>query len=67
MRAPPDLPFPLLAMARRILQQLWPIEVPFWGSCKIRMIPDTPTDLFRTVLPIYSGHPYRFIADSGTE
>src|SRR5690554_1860821 len=36
-------------------------------GCKIRMIPDTPTDLFRTVLPIYSGHPYRFIADSGTE
>lgn len=39
----------------------------FLQFCKIRMIPDTPTDLFRTVLPIYSGHPYRFIADSGTE
>lgn len=32
MREPPDLPLPLLAMAMRILYQLWPMEVPFSGS-----------------------------------
>jgi len=31
-RAPPDLPLPLLIIARRILKQLWPMEVPFSGS-----------------------------------
>jgi hypothetical protein len=32
--------------------------------CKIRVIPDITTVLFRTVLPDDSGQHYRFLADS---
>ena len=33
-------------------------------QCVFRRIPDTHSDSFRTVIPIHSGHPFRFISDS---
>jgi hypothetical protein len=41
-----------------------PKAKPRKGWCKIRVIPDITTVLFRTVLPDDSGQHYRFLADS---
>jgi hypothetical protein len=33
-------------------------------KCKFRANPDTHSDLYRTPIPIYTGHPFRFIPDT---